>query len=67
MVQIDPHWRSGSTVTFLLTLSNKRTRQRFPGAFILAGLQVEAHSPGFKYDTLSGIFSRGGGFSDVEA
>ena len=67
MVQVDPHWVPKPTVAFLLSLSNKRTRQRFAGTSILAGLQVGAHSPGFKYGTLSGISSRGGGFSDVEA
>ena len=49
-------WGEMPIVAFLLTLSNKRGRQRFTGASILAGLQTEAHSPGFRYWHLLRVF-----------
>ena len=65
-------------VAFLLTLSNKRGRQRFTAASILAGLQHRSPLPGFQNELPSAEFlaprngadktaAEGEVFSDVEA
>ena len=70
MVQIDRAWPDMLIVAFLLTLSNKRTRQRFPRLLYCAGLQPEAQLPGFQSNSApsSRHFQREGEVSsDVEA
>ena len=56
------HGTEKAIVAFLLSLSNKRTRQRFRPTPILAGLQHEAHSPGFSIGTLAPDFQQRGRF-----
>jgi hypothetical protein len=68
MVEIDPHDWERLIVTFLLSLSNKRTRHWFTGAFILTRLQKQEPFPGFQISSLGrAIPAEGEVFSDVEA
>ena len=64
-------WRGPAIVAFLLTLSNKRTRQRFGrGSYTGETSARSPTSPGLLMliDTLDvPISRRGGGFNDVEA
>ena len=68
MVQIDTHGAELPIVAFLLTLSNKRTRQRFAGGFYTGWTSTpKPTSPGFRIGTLCGFPVEGEVFSDVEA